>query len=76
MSIANRMRTKLAEPSGRAVYARRKAIVEPVFGQIKQARGIRRFSFRGLAKVTLEWKLMCLTHNLLKIHRSGGLHPA
>jgi transposase len=76
MSVANRMRAKLAEPSGRAVYARRKAIVEPVFGQIKQARGFRRFSFRGLAKVTLEWKLMCLTHNLLKIHRSGGLHPA
>lgn len=76
LSVANRMRAKLAESSGRAVYAGRKAIVEPVFGQIKQARGFRRFSFRGLAKVSLEWTLMCLTHNLLKIHRSGRLHPA
>jgi transposase len=76
MSLANRMRAKLAAPSGRAVYARRKAIVEPVFGQIKQARGFRRFSFRGLAKVTLEWMLMCLTHNLLKIYRSGRWQPA
>ena len=47
----------------------RKSIVEPVFGQIKGARGFRRFSLRGLEKVRGEWRLVCLTHNLLKIWR-------
>lgn len=64
-----RMAAKLRTPAGRAVYARRKAIVEPVFGQIKGARGFRRFLLRGLAKVRGEWRLVCLTHNLLKIWR-------
>jgi transposase len=73
MSVADRMRSKLAEPAGRAVYKMRKAIVEPVFGQTKQARGFRRFSFRGLANVCAEWLLVCATHNLLKIFRSGRL---
>jgi hypothetical protein len=63
------MRAKLATESGRAVYARRKTIVEPVFGQIKEARGFRRFLLRGLAQVRGEWRLVCLTHNLLKIWR-------
>ena len=49
----------------------RKAIVEPVFGQIKEWRGFRRFSLRGLDNVRGEWKLVCLTHNLLKLFRSG-----
>jgi hypothetical protein len=49
----------------------RKAIVEPVFGQIKAARGIRNFLLRGLAKAGAEWKLICATHNLLKLFRSG-----
>ena len=71
MSVADRMRKKLAEPAGRAVYKMRKAIVEPVFGQVKQGRGFRRFSFRGLANVSAEWLLVCATHNLLKIFRSG-----
>jgi transposase len=66
-----RMRAKLDTESGRAVYARRKTIVEPVFGQIKEARGFRRFLLRGLAKVRGEWRLVCLTHNLLKIWRYG-----
>ena len=44
---------------------------QPVFGQIKEARGFRRFSFRGLLNVSYEWDLTCLTHNLLKIFRSG-----
>ena len=52
-----------------AIYAARKAIVEPVFGQIKQARGFRRFSLRGLAKVQAEWALVCATHNILKLYR-------
>ncbi|MBI4868813.1 MAG: transposase, partial [Candidatus Wallbacteria bacterium] len=50
---------------------RRKAIVEPVFGQIKEARGMRRFSLRGLEKVAAEWSIICGTLNLLKLFRSG-----
>lgn len=64
-----RMAAKLATAEGKALYARRKAIVEPVFGQIKGARGFRQFSLRGLAKISGEWNLVCLTHNLLKIWR-------
>ena len=65
------MRAKLQTAAGHAVYALRKAIVEPVFGQIKGPRGFRRFAFRGLAKVQAEWQLICLTHNLLKLFRAG-----
>jgi hypothetical protein len=46
-------------------------VVEPVFGQIKGARGFRRFSLRGLAKIQGDWRLVCLTHNLLKLWRYG-----
>jgi len=63
------MRHKLSTAAGRALYAARKRIVEPVFGQIKSARGIRQFLLRGLEKVAAEWQLICLTHNLLKIWR-------
>jgi transposase len=66
-----RMAAKVATPAGKALYSRRKVIVEPVFGQIKAARGFRQFSLRGLEKVNGEWRLVCLTHNLLKIWRSG-----
>jgi transposase len=66
------MAAKLRTPEGKAIYARRKAIVEPVFGQIKGVRGFRRFLLRGLAKVRGEWRLICLTHNLLKIWRYGS----
>jgi transposase len=72
-SLVAQMRAKLASEAGRAVYKMRKAIVEPVFGQIKEVRGFRRFSFRGLFAVSCEWKLICLTHNLLKLFGSGGL---
>ena len=64
-----RMKRKLQTPAGAAIYAARQAIVEPVFGQIKQARGFRRFSLRGLAKVQAQWALVCATHNILKLHR-------
>jgi transposase len=64
-----RMAAKVQSPAGRALYARRKVIVEPVFGQIKEARGFRRFLLRGLAKIRGEWYLVCLTHNLLKVWR-------
>ena len=65
----DRMRRKLKTKAGKAVYAARKAIVEPVFGQIKQARGFRQFLLRGIEKVRGEWSLVCLTHNILKLHR-------
>jgi len=64
------MRSKLQTAAGRAVYARRKTIPEPVFGQIKQGRGFRRFWLRGVRKVRGEWTLICLTHNLLKLFRA------
>jgi transposase len=67
-----KMRAKLRTERGRAVYGLRKGVVEPVFGQIKGARGFRRFSVRGLEKVKGEWRLVCLTHNLLKIWRYGS----
>ena len=66
-----KMQAKLKTAAGRAVYARRKAIVEPVFGQIKESRGFRRFLLRGLDQIRGEWRLVCLTHNLLKIWRYG-----
>ena len=65
------MRHKLRTEAGRAVYKMRKAIVEPVFGQIKEQRGFRRFSLRGLDNVRREWRLVCLTANLLKLFGSG-----
>ena len=65
------MQHKLRTEAGRAVYKRRKAIVEPVFGQIKEQRGFRRFSLRGLEKARAEWKLVCATANLLKLFRYG-----
>lgn len=77
LSAAEQMRSKLNTVAGHEVYRFRKAIVEPVFGQIKQVRGFRRFSFRGKEKVSAEWNLICLTHNLLKLFRYGrALQPA
>ena len=70
-SVQEAMRHKLRTEAGQAIYKMRKAIVEPVFGQTKERRGFRRFSFRGMDKVCAEWKLICLTHNLLKLFRSG-----
>ena len=65
------MHHKLRTEAGRAVYKMRKAIVEPVFGHIKERRGFRRFSLRGEDNVRSEWKLVCLTSNLLKLFRYG-----
>lgn len=67
--MARKLRTK----QGRAEYARRKAIIEPPFGQIKHCRGFRQFLLRGLEQMQGEWKLVCLTHNLLKVFRHGVL---
>ena len=63
----DRMKRKLQTKVGKAVYAARKCVVEPVFGQIKQARGFRQFLLRGKDKVKGEWALVCLTHNILKL---------
>jgi transposase len=63
------MSRKLRTESGRLLYAARKHIVEPVFGQIKRVRGFRKFSQRGLQLISAEWQLICATHNLLKIWR-------
>ena len=71
-AMTETMRHKLRTSAGKAVYKMRKALPEPVFGQIKAVRGFRRFSFRGLATVTHEWDLICLTHNLLRLFRSGA----
>jgi hypothetical protein len=68
-SRVEHMERKLQTQVGAAVYATRKFIVEPVFGQIKQARGFRQFLLRGLEKVRGEWALICMTHNLLKFHK-------
>jgi transposase len=68
-TAVERMKRKLQTQVGRRIYAMRKAIVEPVFGQIKQVRGFRQFLLRGLEKVQMEWALVCLTHNILKLHR-------
>jgi len=68
----DRMSRKLHRKAGAAVYAARKAIVEPVFGQIKQARGFRQFLLRGIEKVQGEWSLVCTTHNILKLYRRYG----
>jgi len=64
-----RMARKLRSKKGSKIYARRKVIVEPVNGQIKEGRGLRRFLLRGLEKVNGEWHLIAATHNLLKLFR-------
>ena len=67
-TLTQRMRRKLQTKLGRAIYAGRKTIVEPVFGQIKQRQGFRQFLLRGVEKVGAEWALVCTAHNLLKLH--------
>jgi transposase len=69
-TLLERMRRKLQTMTGRAIYARRKVIVEPVFGQIKQRQGFRQFLLRSIQKVRGEWALVCMTHNIWKVHRA------
>jgi len=61
------MATKLKRAGRRSRYRLRKQVVEPVFGQIKHARGFRQFHLRGIGKVKAEWALICTVHNLLKL---------
>jgi transposase len=70
-TVKQRMARKLRTREGQAIYKMRKAIVEPVFGQIKFARGTRQFLLRGLEKVSGEWALICAVHNFLKLFGSG-----
>ena len=67
LPFIDRLRRKLLTKKGRVTYEKRKEIVEPVFGQMKRARGLRQFLLRGLAKVHGEWSLWCTTHNILKV---------
>jgi hypothetical protein len=71
------MQAKLASADGKALYALRQQTIEPVFGQIKDIRGARRFLRRGLAACEAEWKRRCGTHNLLKLwrHSRGRAAP-
>ena len=64
------MRERLFSPEGKAAYKLRKQTVEPVFGQIKAARGFRQFLRRGLEAVQAEWSLVCTAHNLLKLGKA------
>jgi len=73
LTVKEKMARKLRTKKGRETYAKRKSIVEPVFGQIKRARGFVQFSLRGLAKMRGEWAIVCLTHNLLKLF--GAYQP-
>ena len=70
------MAFKLRTPEGHAVYARRKVIAEPVFGQIREGQGFRRFLLRGMQKVRGEWALVCAGHNVLKLYRAARAVPA
>ena len=71
LDARGRMERKLRSKAGQAIYALRKIIAEPVFGQIKGARGLDRFLLRGLEKVDGEWTLMAITHNIGKLHRAA-----
>lgn len=71
LNARGRMDRKLRSKAGQAIYALRKTVVEPVFGQIKGARGLDRFRLRGLEQVNGEWALMATTHNLLKLFRAS-----
>jgi hypothetical protein len=63
------MRKKIDDGGFETPYRLRKQVVEPVFGQIKQARGFRQFLLRGVEKVRAEWAMICTTHNLLKLRQ-------
>jgi transposase len=72
-SYLDLMKRKIDTPEGRYQYSRRMGIVEPVFAHICSALGLNRFSLRSKKKVDIQWKLYCMVHNLLKIHRYGEL---
>jgi hypothetical protein len=75
-TLVDKMDRKVSNKAGRALYRRRQQFIEPVFGQIKDARGIRGFMRRGKAASQSEWKLICCTHNLLKLDRRACVDPS
>jgi hypothetical protein len=76
LTAKQRMARKLRTKKGRELYAKRKGMIEPVFGRLKQVLGFRQFSLRGLAAMRGEWRLMCAVHNLLKLWRRGQVTVA
>ena len=76
LSAKQRMARKLRTKKGREKYAKRKGIIEPIFGQLKQVLGFRQFSLRGLAAMRSEWRLLCTVHNLLKLWRHAQVAVA
>jgi len=75
-SVSEVMKYRLATAAGKQKYKLRQQTVEPVFGIIKSVMGFRRFLLRGLAKVKLEWALVCAAYNLKRLHRLAGLKLA
>ena len=69
------MARKLKTKTGHAVYKQRKTIVEPVFGQIRTVQDAGQLLLRGESAADLQWRFNCAIHNLLKLHRNGGLIP-
>jgi hypothetical protein len=67
------MKKKIDSDSGRAIYSKRIGTVEPVFAHIRHAIGLDRFTLRGNTRVNIQWKLYCIVHNLLKVHRFAEL---
>lgn len=74
-TLVDKMDRKVSNKAGRAAYRKRQHIIEPVFGQTKDARGARRFMRRGKAAAASEWKLLMGTHNLLKLYRQTLTDP-
>jgi transposase len=72
-TLKDRMARKLKTKRGRAIYARRKVIIEPVFGQIQTVQNARQLRIRGTQAAAQQWDFTCAIHNLLKLHRNGGL---
>ena len=73
-SLLEQMKTKIDTPASRQIYARRLAIVEPVFANLRIQKRLDHFTLRSKAKVDVQWKLFALVHNIGKIQRYGGVH--
>ena len=70
-TFTQKMREKIDSVAGKLIYGRRMATVEPVFANVRSSLGLDRFSLRGKKKVSVQWRLYCIVHNILKVHRYG-----
>ena len=70
-TFTQKMREKIDSVAGKLIYGRRMVTVEPVFADIRSSLGLDRFSLRGKQKVSIQWRLYCIVHNLLKVYRYG-----